>query len=138
GAIPSRSSSTADWSSRLVWGELVMRLVTLPRVVRRRGSFLRGAPLGGAATADDAPFLLGEPAPHPRVLVRVEGEIETFLGHGTFGAYRFGVGDRLQGNAGGANREEQVRIRVPAERMIAPRVGVLIGLDRVVVFGGDD
>src|SRR5690606_4987300 len=81
---------------------------------------------GGAALAGDpgptqlAALLLGGAAPDARVLVGGQGELEAGrlgLAGATDG---LGLGDLLDGRAGGADREEEVRAGVAAGGVLSP------------------
>ena len=69
-----------------------------------------------------ATFLLVEATPHAGVLGGRERPFETFTADGTIAADRFGAG-RLRGyETRCPHREEELGIRVPAERVVAPAV----------------
>ena len=86
---------------------------------------LRGAALTGDVLLAELPALfLGGAAPHARVLVGGEGVLEARGLSVAFPADGLGVLDLLDRRAGGADREEEIRVGVAAQRDIAPIVAL--------------
>ena len=65
--------------------------------------------------AELAALLLGGAAPDARLLIGVERELEALAVHRTDLADLLGRLDLVEGDAGGAHREEQLGVRVPAQ-----------------------
>lgn len=86
----------------------------------------RGLPTAGRAGAalasDNTPFLLRQATPDARILVGVEGVVQAFGSHGAFAAHLAGPIDLGEGHASGADREEQLRVGVATQGVIAPQV----------------
>jgi hypothetical protein len=83
-------------------------------------------PLGASSAcplaADHPSFLLGEPAPDARVLVGVEGELEALGANLALTAHLPRLFELEQGEAGGADREEQFRVCVATQGLVPPRM----------------
>ena len=103
------------------------------RVSRCRGSSCRrrassaDADLGagrGPALADPTALLFGEAAPHAGFLVGRQRELEALTGDRALAAHALRRFDLVEGDAGGADREEQFGTRVPARGAVAPRLRV--------------
>jgi hypothetical protein len=72
--------------------------------------------------ADDAALLFGQPTPDTGVLVGVEGELEALGSHQALAADQPGFLQLKEREASRADRKEQLRIRVTAQRVISPGV----------------
>jgi hypothetical protein len=81
-----------------------------------------GASLACPLSADHPAFLLGESAPDARVLIGIEGELETLGANLALTAHLPRLFELEQGEAGGADREEQFWVRVAAQCLVPPRV----------------
>ena len=76
----------------------------------------------GALATDDAALLFGESTPDARVLIRVEGELETLGSDEALSADLPGLLQLEEGEPGRPDRKEQLGIRVAAQCVISPGV----------------
>src|SRR4051812_47536057 len=91
-----------------------------------RCSRLADALLGEPALAQLAALVFRGAAPHAGFLVGREREFETLTLYRTLLADRLGGVDLVDGETGGPDREEELRIGVATRGAIAPLVGVPI------------
>jgi len=83
----------------------------------------------GTALAQAAPLVLGIAAPDACLLVGLQGVLQARLLYIALAADLLGLGDVVERRTGGADREEQGGLGIPAQREFAPvgdddRVGV--------------
>src|SRR4051812_28965145 len=90
------------------------------RYVYGKGSSRMSADPEAAATLHQATLVFAHSAPDAGVLTRVERPLEALGGHGAALADRLRLLNLQHGGAGGPNREEQLRVLVAAEGMVAP------------------
>src|SRR5262249_17144069 len=76
-----------------------------------------------AAALDGSPLLFAHPAPDARVLAGFEGPLKAVVDDRTTPANRLGLLNLQQGGAGRSDREEQLRILVPAAGTVTPGHG---------------
>src|SRR5574340_933755 len=78
------------------------------------GASARGAALEGAA------LVLAHATPHARILTGLEGPGQAFGGDGAAGAHHLGIGNLREGRTTVAHGEEQLRILVATDCLVAP------------------
>ena len=103
-----------------------------------RGRGVRRCARGsGPSALECAPLVLGQSAPDARVLASAQRPVQARLRHGATAAHGLRLLDLHEGRAGRPDREEQLRVLVPAERAVAPVHGcVLLGVVYGVVHVG--
>lgn len=72
------------------------------------------------ALAKATPFIFGVAAPHSGFLIGSKCVLQTVFFHGAQRADGLGFFNCVDGGAGGADREEQCRLRVPAGGKLTP------------------
>ena len=107
-AVPLAATRRRRWSSR----RLSLRDAWSPAA--RQPTALLGQP----ALAQLAALLLGGAAPDAGLLVGGQGELEALGVHRAHRADPLGRLDLVEGEAGGADGEEEVGIGVPAQRAV--------------------
>ena len=96
----------------------------------RPGAGSAGALLGQPALAELAALFLGRATPDAGFLVRRQGELQALGVHGTHRADLLGGIDLVERDAGGADGEEQLGVRVATQRTVPPGVLVpVVGAD---------
>src|SRR3954452_9058009 len=86
-------------------------------------------PSTGLTALQCASLVLGESTPDAGVLAGAQGPVQARLHHRAAAAHGLGLLDLHDCRAGRPDREEQLRILVPAERAVAPvHGGVLLGV----------
>src|SRR5690606_18304307 len=79
-----------------------------------------GSSCAGGAALQSTTLVLGEAAPHARVLSGLEGVLQADLGHGAAGADRLRLLDLVDGRPGVAHREEEFGVDGEAGGFVAP------------------